>query len=125
MLEKKDKQQSIYSILYNKISEDHLLKQINRAVDFSFVNDIFEDSYCKYYGRLAKEREMMIKLLVLEYLYNLSDREVIREANLNIAYMWFLGINPEEELPDASLLSKFRTQRLKDVSVDEIMKEIE
>ncbi|QIB26855.1 transposase [Caloranaerobacter azorensis] len=125
MLEKKDKQQSIYSILYNKISEDHLLKQINRAVDFSFVNDMFEDCYCKYYGRLAKEREMMIKLLVLEYLYNLSDKEAIREANLNIAYMWFLGINPEEELPDASLLSKFRTQRLKDVSVDEIMKEIE
>ncbi|WP_094605916.1 transposase [Sporomusa silvacetica] len=27
--------------------------------------------------------------------------------------MWFIGINPDEELPDASLLAKFRTQRLK------------
>lgn len=124
MLEKRDKQQSIYSIIYNKIPEDHLLKRIDRAVDFSFVNDMFENSYCKYYGRPAKEPEMMIKLLILQYLYKLSDREVIRESNLNIAYMWFLGINPEEDLPDPSLLAKFRTGRLKDVSVDQIMEEI-
>ena len=124
MLEKRDKQQSIYSIIYNKIPDDHLLKKIDRAVDFSFVNDMFEDSYCKYYGRPAKEPEMMIKLLILQYLYKLSDREVIRNSNLNIAYMWFLGINPEEDLPDPSLLAKFRTGRLKKISIDQIMEKI-
>ncbi|WP_066502747.1 IS1182 family transposase [Abyssisolibacter fermentans] len=67
---------------------------------------------------------MIIKLLILQYLHNFSDRQVIEEANVNIAYMWFLGINPEEELLEASLLSKFRRQRLKDISIDDIMKEI-
>ncbi|WP_430351276.1 transposase [Thermoanaerobacterium thermosaccharolyticum] len=30
------------------------------------------NSYCKYYGRPAKEPEMMAKILILQYLYSLS-----------------------------------------------------
>lgn len=54
----------------------------------------------------------MAKLLILQYLYNLSDVKVIEEASLNLAYIWFIGINLKEDLPDASLLAKFRKQRL-------------
>ena len=75
-------------------------------VDFSFNNKLLKDSYCKNFGRPAKEPELMCKLLFLQQLYNLSDEKVIEEANLNLAFMYFLGINPEDELPDKSLLSK-------------------
>jgi transposase len=37
--------------------------------------------------------------------------------------MWFIGINPEDDLPDPSLLAKFRTQRLKETTLDDIIKE--
>jgi len=67
---------------------------------------------------------MMAKLLIVQYFYNLSDVKVIEEASLNLAYMWFIGVNPDEDLPDASLLAKFRTQRLKDTSVDNIITEV-
>jgi len=93
-------------------------------LNFSFVNELLEDSYCKYYGRPAKEPEMMAKLLILQYLYNLSDVRVIEDTTVNLAYMWFIGVNPEEELPDPSLLAKFRTQRLGETTLDEIMKEM-
>jgi len=115
---------SLYSILYNKIPENHILKIINSVVDFSFINKLLEESYCKNFGRPAKEPEMMCKLLFIQYLYMLSDEKVIEEARLNIAYMYFIGINPEEELPDKSLLSKFRTQRLEEYTLDEIITEI-
>ena len=85
---------------------------------------MLEDSYCKNFGRPAKEPEMMCKLLFLQHLYILSDEKVIEEANLNLGYMYFLGINPEDELPDKSLLSKFRTQRLEEATLDEIITEI-
>jgi len=124
MLKNEPKQLSLYSILYNKIPENHILKSINNAVDFSFINKILKGSYCKYYGRPAKEPEMMAKLLILQYLYNLSDENVIEDAAVNLAYMWFIGINPEDELPDPSLLAKFRTQRLKETSLDDIIKEV-
>lgn len=118
------KQDSIYSTLYEKIPESHILKQIDKAVDFGFINELLESSYCKNFGRPAKEPEMMMKLLFLQYIYNLSDVKVIEEANCNLAFLWFLGLNPEDKLPDASLLAKFRTQRMQDITLDEVLSEI-
>jgi transposase len=124
MLKSQPKQPSFYATLYDKIPEEHLFKKIDKAVDFSFINRLLENSYCKHFGRPAKEPEMMAKLLVLQYLHNLSDVRVMEEARLNLAYMWFLGLNPEDNLPDPSLLTKFRTQRLEHVMVDDIIKEV-
>ena len=42
--------------------------------------------------------------------------QVIEDASLNLAYMYFLDINPEEELPHPSLLAKFRVHKLQDVT---------
>ncbi len=47
MLKDKNNQLSIYSILYNKIPENHILKLINNAIDFSFINKLLEKSYWK------------------------------------------------------------------------------
>lgn len=124
MLKDKNNQLSIYSILYNKIPENHTLKLINKAIDLSFVTELLEESYNKYYGRPAKNPELMIRLLILQYLYNLSDEKLIEECSLNLSYMWFLGINPDEDLPEASLLSKFRVHRLNNISLDKIIIEI-
>lgn len=105
-------QLSIYSILYNKIPENHILKILRDELDFRFINDILRETYSNRYGRPAKEPELMFKLLLLQHLYNLSDVRVIEEASLNLAFMYFLGINPEDELPHPSLLTKFRRDRL-------------
>lgn len=124
MLRPNQSQTNFFSVLYDRIPEDHLLKRIANAVDFSFINELVADSYCASFGRPAKEPELMAKLCILERLYDLSDVKVIEEANCNLAYLWFLGLNPDDPLPDPSLLAKFRTQRLKDISLDEILSEI-
>lgn len=124
MLQPKPKQLSFHSSLYTKIPENHILKRINSVVNFGFINELLEDKYCKNFGRPAKEPELMCKLLFLQHLYNLSDERVIEEAELNIAYLYFLGLNPEDSLPDKSLLSKFRTQRLEETTLDDIITEI-
>jgi transposase len=59
MLKDKNSQLSLYSVLYSKIPENHILKLIDDAVDFSFINKL-EKSYCKYCGRPAKEPEHMV-----------------------------------------------------------------
>ena len=118
------KQMSFFSMLYDKIPEDHVLKRIGNAVDFEFINELLADSYCKNFGRPAKEPALMMKLCFLEYLYNLSDEKVMEEASLNLAFLWFLELNPEDTLPHPSLLAKFRTQRLRDVTLDEVISEI-
>ena len=115
------KQQNLYSELYNNIPSSHILKTIDSAISFEFINKLLENSYCKNFGRPAKEPEMMAKLLILQELYGLSDIRVIEETRVNLAYMWFIGINPGEQVPHASLLSKFRTMRLGGTKLDDIM----
>lgn len=124
MLKIEPKQLNFYSSLYHRIPENHILKLINSVISLEFVNELLENSYCKGFGRPAKEPEMMMRILLLQYLYNLSDERVIEDLQVNLAYMWFIGINPDEELPHPSLLAKFRTLRLKDISLDEIIIEI-
>ena len=64
---------------------------------FSFINELLADSYCKNNGRPAKEPEMMMKLL-FEHIYGLSD--VVMKKPHIICPIGFLGMNPEDELPD-------------------------
>lgn len=111
-------------MIYDRIPETHLLKRIDKAVDFSFINDLLADQYCRNFGRPAKEPEMMMKLLFLQSIYTWSDVNVLENANVNIAILNFLGVEPDEKLPDPSLLSKFRTQRLKEFTLDDVITEI-
>lgn len=124
MLKFEAKQLNFYSQLYNKIPENHILKRINSAISLEFINELLKDSYCSNFGRPAKEPEMMMRILILQYLYNLSDERIIEELQVNLAYMWFIGVNPDYIMPDSSLLCKFRKMRLKETSLDDIITEI-
>ncbi|CFX31443.1 Transposase InsH, N-terminal, partial [Syntrophomonas zehnderi OL-4] len=86
------RQNSFYTALYQMIPDNHILKQIDSAIDLSFVNDLLADRYCKNFGRPAKEPEMMLRIQILKYLYNLSDEQLIQDLSVNLAYKWFVGL---------------------------------
>jgi hypothetical protein len=66
----------------------------------------------------------LFRLLFLQFLYNLSDERVIEESQYNLAYKWFLGLNPEDSLPDPSQLSRFRRHRLGANRVEKVLEHI-
>ncbi|ARU61675.1 hypothetical protein CBW65_12085 [Tumebacillus avium] len=103
---------SFHAELYELIPEDHVLRKINEIVEFSFIHELVQDSYCVFYGRPANEPELLFRLLFLQFLYKLSDERVIQDAQVNLAYKWFVGLNPEDSLPDPTQLSRFRNHRL-------------
>ena len=108
MLEHRYKQITIseHISLYDKIiSKGHFLRKLKENLDFSFVNKLVKKEYSETYGRPAKEPEMMYKLLFLQTKDLLSDREVIERAKTDMAYKYFLDLNPEDEVPSYSLLS--------------------
>jgi transposase len=115
---------SFHSELYSFVPEDHFLRRVHELVDFSFINDLVKDSYCVYYGRPANEPELLFRLLFLQLLYNLSDERVIEDSQYNLAYKWFLGLNPEDSLPDFSQLSRFRVHRLGANRVEKVLEQI-
>lgn len=110
------------SNLYKKIiKENHILRKIKENIDFSFVNPILKSSYCETFGRPAKEPERMFKLLFLKAMYDLSDEKLMEEAMCNMAYKYFLDLNPEDGVPESSLMTKFRKTRIQS---EEILEEM-
>ena len=124
MLENKYKQMTIseHISLYDKIiPKDHFLRKLKENIDFSFVNKLVEREYSQELGRPAKEPELMYKLLFLQTKDLLSDREVTERAKTDMAYKYFLDLNPEEDVPSYSLLSIFRNTKIKDEAILEEM----
>jgi transposase len=114
MLKPRSPQASFYgSYLYDKIVPvDHLLRKINQVVDFSFIRELVQDRYSADFGRPAENPEFMLPLCLLQYPYGDSDREVVANARLNLAYKYFLGLAVDEEVLDDSTISCFRAIRL-------------
>ena len=127
MLENRYKQITIseHISLYDKIiPKEHFLRKLKENIDFSFVNKLVEKEYSQELGRPAKEPEMMYKLLFLQTKDLLSDREVVNRAKTDMSYKYFLDLNPEDDLPNYSLLSVFRNTKIKDETIlEEMLKE--
>ena len=115
---------SPYQGLYDLIvPSDHLLRRIKENIDFSFVNPMLRKQYCENFGRPAKEPEMMFKLMFLKKVYDLSDERLIGSAQTDMAYKYFLNLDPEAEMIDPSLLTKFRKTRITEDILEEMLRE--
>lgn len=115
---------SSYQGLYEAIiPQNHILRKLRDNIDFSFVNHMLRKQYCEHFGRLAKEPEMVFKLLFLKKLYDLSDERLISSAQTDMAYKYFLGLSPEDKMIDPSLLTKFRKTRITEDILEDMLKE--
>ena len=126
MLKPKSPQESFYgSYLYDRIVPvDHLLRKINQVVDFSFAGQILKDRYNPDIGRPAEDPEFMLRLCLLQYIYGDSDRQVVENARLNLAYKYFLGLAVDAEVPDYTTISYFRAQRLGEEKFRSVLEQI-
>lgn len=125
MLKKNDGQIDIFNhMIFEKlIPKNHLLVKIDSIIDFSFVYEKIKDKY-SHVGRGSKDPVMMTKILLLEYLYNLSDVEVANRINTDVAFRWFLGLGIDDEVPDDTTISYFRVKRLGEEDFDAFFNEI-
>jgi len=86
------------------------LRKLAAAVDFSFVSDLVRDCYCPDNGRPSWDPLVLFKVVFLQFLYDLADREIEEQVNLHLACKWFVGLQPEEIAPDYSTLCRFRAR---------------
>jgi transposase len=114
-----------YFRLEDQISKDHLLRLIDQHVDFSFVRERLRNFYSST-GRPSIDPEVMLRLLLVGYLYGItSERRLIEEARMHLAYRWFTRLGFEQEIPDHSTFSKNRHGRFRKSGVfREVFEEI-
>lgn len=107
------------------IPEDHLLRQIRNCVNFDFIYEKTAPYY-SHLGRKSINPVILIKMLLIEYLYGIkSERRLEEEVSLNLAYRWFCGIDLTQKVPDHSTFSQNRRRRFQDADIfREIFNEI-
>jgi len=98
--------------LESLVPSDHLLRQIDAFIDFEFIRDKVRPLYCIDNGRPATDPVVLFKLLFIGYLYGVrSERQLVKEVQVNVAYRWFLGFSLTDKIPDASTISQNRRRR--------------
>ena len=100
------------------VPEDHFLKRLDKLVSFDFVRDITK-SYYSHTGKPSIDPKVLVKMLLVGYLFDIrSERKLIEEITLNLAYRWYIGYDLDEEVPDHSVFSKARTRFGKKLFLD-------
>lgn len=100
------------------VPKDHLLRKIDAVVDFSFIHDLTAPLYCADNGRPPLDPTLMFKALFVGYLFGVrSERQLVREIEVNVAYRWFLRLKLTDQVFDASTLSQNRRRRYQDASI--------
>lgn len=94
------------------VPQDHLLRKIDRVIDFDFIRGKVEHLYCLDNGRPAIDPVMLFKMIFIGYLFGIrSERRLVQDIEVNVAYKWFLGLKLGGKVPDSSTLSQNRRRR--------------
>ncbi len=93
------------------VPENHPLRKMDEAIDFSFILPLVAHKYDLWIGRPAEHPERMWHLLFAQYYLNLSDEKVILAAHESLALRLFLRLDGAEKPPHLTTLGKFRSNR--------------
>ncbi len=99
--------------LEDHVPAGHLLRQIDRFLDFGDIRTKLAPYYCSI-GRPSIDPELMIRMLVVGYCFAIrSERRLCEEVHLNLAYRWFCGLGLDGRVPDHSTFSRNRHGRFR------------
>ena len=102
------------------VPQDHLLRIIDKAINWNFIYDLVEEKYSPNQGRPSMDPVMLIKIPFIQYLYGIrSMRQTIKEIEVNVAYRWFLGLEMMDKVPHFSTFGKNYSRRFKDTDLFE------
>jgi transposase len=90
------------------VPPEHFLRQLERVVDFERFRPTLAEHYAPCAGRPALDPVMMLKLDLLSIHYRWSDRELMRQAQVNMAHRLFLNLGSDSILPHHTSMTYFR-----------------
>ena len=102
-------------LVYDRaVPEKHFLREMERVIGWS----VFTERLMTLYrgkgqiGRPPYNPAVMLKMLVMAYLYDLSERNTEAYVNDSLSAKWFLGLAVDEAAPDHSTLTAFKRRIL-------------
>lgn len=96
--------------LDKRVREDHILRKIVEKIDFEFIYEQVKETYGTK-GNVSVPPPVILKMMLLLILYNIrSERELMLTIPERLDWLWFLGYDLDEEIPNHSVLSKARAR---------------
>src|SRR5437016_6283306 len=123
MMGQHDRSESLfyYFRLEDQVPENHLLRLIDKRVSFAFVRETLKASYSET-GRPSIDPELLLRILLIGYLYGItSERKLVEELRMHLAWRWFTGLGFDQEIPHHSTFSKNRHGRFQESKLFEQM----
>src|SRR5208337_4831614 len=117
-----------YFRLEDQVPENHLLRLIDRHVSLEFIRAKLKDCYSDT-GRPSIDPELLLRMLLIGYLYGVtSERKLVEELRMHLAWRWFTGLGFDQEIPHHSTFSKnrhgrFQTSKLFEQLFEEIVRQ--
>ena len=111
-----DQQSQMFSYLSpeQRVRKDHPLRTVRTTVDevLRSLSPQFNRMYARE-GRPSIAPEKLLRALVVQMLYSIrSERLLMEEIDYNILFRWFVGLNLDEEVWDATTFTKNRERLL-------------
>ncbi len=103
--------------LEDHVPDDHLLRKIDRFLDFSGIRATLIPYY-SHLGRRSIDPELLIRMLIVGYCFAIrSERRLCEEVHLNLAYRWFCRLGIDGKVPDHSSFSNNRNGRFRESDI--------
>jgi IS5 family transposase len=107
--------------------KNEFFTQINKLVDWTAIEAVISQHYSKglsVAGRSSYSGLLLFKMCLLQTWYGLSDYEVEEKVNDSLSFMQFVGLQLEDEVPDHSVISRFRTALTKQDAFEKIFEQV-
>lgn len=102
------------------VPKDHILRKIEKAIDFSFIYDLVKDKYSEDTGRPNIDPVVLFKIVFIQYLFGIrSMRQTMKEIEVNAAYRWFLGYDWNDSIPHFTTFGKNYSRRFEGTDIFE------
>jgi transposase, IS5 family len=97
-----------------RTKKKEFLEQIERIIPWNEWLSLIQQCYYKgERGNKPYPPELMLRLYLLQNLYNLSDEATVSEAVDSRAFSEFCGVDSSNQVPDGDTLGRFRNLLLK------------
>jgi len=106
------------------VPSDHFLVQMDKTVQWEQFTPVLMEAYKGRgkFGAVPYAPVMILKMLLLSYLYDISERQTEEFCNYYLPAKAFVGLGITDKAPDHSTLAVFKVRLLKHKGADDYTK---